>query len=356
MPSRCCRSRARSRPSSSRRRVDARRARPAGAVDAAGRASRTRRGRRRQGGLSCGIPTEGKVAVVTARGAAWARHRRADGLGGRGGGRERPGRLDRWQRRAGVGGRRGRGRDQAAGGSRWRITTADRFRGRGAHHRHAVKEFGSIDVLVNNAGILRDRMIFNMAEEDWDAVIAVHLKGTFNCTRHAACRCASRSPAASSRCRPPRARSAIGTGELRRGQGRHRRHGPASSRASSGSTASPSTPSARRVHAHDPDGGRLGTAGAPEGGIQTPVAQSAFTLTHTGPRTSRRGSPGSRRRRPRRDARCSSSWRARRAHERAGPRPDHLPRRALDARGDRHGLLAYVRRGSREPGAAKEAS
>jgi NAD(P)-dependent dehydrogenase (short-subunit alcohol dehydrogenase family) len=49
----------------------------------------------------------------------------------------------------------------------------------------AVKEFGRIDILVNNAGILRDRMIFNLSEEDWDAVIAVHLKGAFNCTRHA---------------------------------------------------------------------------------------------------------------------------------------------------------------------------
>src|SRR5881227_896017 len=49
----------------------------------------------------------------------------------------------------------------------------------------AVKEFGAIDILVNNAGILRDRMIFNMTEEDWDAVIAVHLKGTFNMCRHA---------------------------------------------------------------------------------------------------------------------------------------------------------------------------
>jgi NAD(P)-dependent dehydrogenase (short-subunit alcohol dehydrogenase family) len=49
----------------------------------------------------------------------------------------------------------------------------------------AVEQFGAIDVLVNNAGILRDRMIFNMSEEEWDAVIAVHLKGTFNCTRHA---------------------------------------------------------------------------------------------------------------------------------------------------------------------------
>jgi NAD(P)-dependent dehydrogenase (short-subunit alcohol dehydrogenase family) len=50
----------------------------------------------------------------------------------------------------------------------------------------AVKEFGRIDILVNNAGILRDRMIFNLSEEDWDAVISVHLKGTFNCSRHAA--------------------------------------------------------------------------------------------------------------------------------------------------------------------------
>ncbi len=49
----------------------------------------------------------------------------------------------------------------------------------------AVKEFGRIDILVNNAGILRDRMVFNLNEEDWDAVIAVHLKGSFNCTRHA---------------------------------------------------------------------------------------------------------------------------------------------------------------------------
>lgn len=47
--------------------------------------------------------------------------------------------------------------------------------------QNAVDSFGKLDILVNCAGILRDRMIFNMTEEEWDAVIAVHLKGHF-CT------------------------------------------------------------------------------------------------------------------------------------------------------------------------------
>jgi NAD(P)-dependent dehydrogenase (short-subunit alcohol dehydrogenase family) len=51
--------------------------------------------------------------------------------------------------------------------------------------RTAVNEFGRLDVLVNNAGILRDRMIFNLGEEEWDSVVRVHLKGSFNCARHA---------------------------------------------------------------------------------------------------------------------------------------------------------------------------
>jgi NAD(P)-dependent dehydrogenase (short-subunit alcohol dehydrogenase family) len=50
----------------------------------------------------------------------------------------------------------------------------------------AINTFGKLDVLVNNAGILRDRMLVNMTEDEWDAVIQVHLKGTFAPSRHAA--------------------------------------------------------------------------------------------------------------------------------------------------------------------------
>ena len=49
-----------------------------------------------------------------------------------------------------------------------------------------ISHFGTLDVLINNAGILRDRMLVNMTEAEWDAVIQVHLKGTFCPTRHAA--------------------------------------------------------------------------------------------------------------------------------------------------------------------------
>ena len=52
--------------------------------------------------------------------------------------------------------------------------------------RTAIDTFGDLHVLVNNAGILRDRVIVNMTEEEWDSVIHVHLKGHFCPTRHAA--------------------------------------------------------------------------------------------------------------------------------------------------------------------------
>src|SRR3954469_16592918 len=45
--------------------------------------------------------------------------------------------------------------------------------------QRAIDRYGRLDILVNNAGILRDRMLVNMTEEEWDSVIAVHLKGHF---------------------------------------------------------------------------------------------------------------------------------------------------------------------------------
>jgi 3-oxoacyl-[acyl-carrier protein] reductase len=50
----------------------------------------------------------------------------------------------------------------------------------------AIDTYGELAVLVNNAGILRDRMVFSMTEGEWDAVVRVHLKGHFNTTRFAA--------------------------------------------------------------------------------------------------------------------------------------------------------------------------
>lgn len=49
----------------------------------------------------------------------------------------------------------------------------------------AISKFGRLDILVNNAGFLRDKMTFNMTKEEWDAIIEVHLTGTFYCSRHA---------------------------------------------------------------------------------------------------------------------------------------------------------------------------
>jgi NAD(P)-dependent dehydrogenase (short-subunit alcohol dehydrogenase family) len=59
------------------------------------------------------------------------------------------------------------------------------FDGAASIVKSAIDSFGKLDVLVNNAGVLRDKMMFSMAPEDFDAVIKVHLYGTFNTTHHA---------------------------------------------------------------------------------------------------------------------------------------------------------------------------
>ncbi len=64
-------------------------------------------------------------------------------------------------------------------------TNVTDFDGVEAMIQRTVKEFGKLDILINVAGIVRDGMIFKMTEQQWDSVIDVHLKGTFNTTRHA---------------------------------------------------------------------------------------------------------------------------------------------------------------------------
>jgi len=61
--------------------------------------------------------------------------------------------------------------------------------------QQAIDEHDRLDILVNNAGILRDRMLVNMTEDEWDSVVAVHLKGHFAPTRHAAAHWRERSKA-----------------------------------------------------------------------------------------------------------------------------------------------------------------
>ncbi len=103
--------------------------------------------------------------------------------------------------RDGVGGDAGPAQDVvdeivAAGGEAVANTenVAD-FDGAERMVRQAIDEFGQLDVVVNNAGILRDRMLANMSEAEWDAVINVHLKGTFAPARHAAAHWRERSKA-----------------------------------------------------------------------------------------------------------------------------------------------------------------
>ncbi len=76
---------------------------------------------------------------------------------------------------------------RSAGGDAVSITeSVATFEGGERIIQTALDSFGKLDIVVAAAGILRDRMIYNMTEEEWDAVYDVHLKGTFNVVRHAA--------------------------------------------------------------------------------------------------------------------------------------------------------------------------
>jgi NAD(P)-dependent dehydrogenase (short-subunit alcohol dehydrogenase family) len=76
---------------------------------------------------------------------------------------------------------------EAAGGAAVpSFDSVSEFDGAAGIVQTAVDAFGKVDILVNNAGIIRDKTLVKMDESDFDAVIAVHLKGSFNCTRHVA--------------------------------------------------------------------------------------------------------------------------------------------------------------------------
>jgi NAD(P)-dependent dehydrogenase (short-subunit alcohol dehydrogenase family) len=72
---------------------------------------------------------------------------------------------------------------QAGGEAVANYDTVATVAGGEALFKTAIDAFGALDILVNNAGILRDKTLYNMEESDWDAVIAVHLKGHYCCTR-----------------------------------------------------------------------------------------------------------------------------------------------------------------------------
>ena len=81
--------------------------------------------------------------------------------------------------------RRDREHDQGSGGRAMPVRRRLEVRRRRATVDQALDEYGRLDIICHVAGILRDRMVFNMTEEEWDAVLNVHLKGAFNIVRTA---------------------------------------------------------------------------------------------------------------------------------------------------------------------------
>ena len=189
---------------------------------------------------------DGRVAVVTGAGAGLGRAE-ALALAGAGAARraQRPARCRRRGRRGDP--RRAAVEAVVVAGDVGERATAD------AMLAAAARELGRLDIVVNNAGITRDRMLFNMTDEEWDLVIRVHLRGHFLLSRNAAAywrgavqgdRRAGLRPGRQHRLRGVPRRLAR-PGQLRRRQGRHRRAHPVDRpRAWAGSASAP-TRSAR---------------------------------------------------------------------------------------------------------------
>jgi NAD(P)-dependent dehydrogenase (short-subunit alcohol dehydrogenase family) len=127
----------------------------------------------------------------------------------------------------------------------------------------AVAAFGELDIVVNNAGILRDRSLVNMTEDEFDAVVAVHLKGTFNVLRFAAQR--FRDEAKAGRSRP---RNIVNTSS---GSGLHGQPGQTNYAAAKAGVAAMTMVAAKE----------LGRYGVQVNGI-APVARTRLTLATPG--------------------------------------------------------------------------
>ncbi len=132
------------------------------------------------------------------------------------------------------------------------------FAGAGHLVGQAIEVFGRLDAVVNNAGIVRDRMFANVAEDEWDAVIRVNLKGHFTVSRHAAAHWRDRAKAGETVDRAHR-QHLIGsrhprvgrTGRLLGRKGRHRRAHPRAGRRAGPLRGHRERPCAGGTHPHD---------------------------------------------------------------------------------------------------------
>ena len=144
--------------------------------------------------------------------------------------------------------------------------------------RQAIDTFGGLDILVNNAGFVRDRMLVNTTEEEWDAVIRVHLKGHFAPLRHAGAYWRDESKEGRQRAGPGhqhlvrrRAAGLDRPDDVLRREGRHRRADAGRRRRSSAGTASRSTRSRPVARTRMTEGAFDTAASLPEPADNSPL-------------------------------------------------------------------------------------
>ena len=202
----------------------------------------------------------------------------------------------------------------AAGGQAVANTdSVSSFDGAKAMVDQAVSSFGDLHVVVNNAGILRDRMLVSMSEEEFDAVIAVHLKGTFNLTKHAAgyWREAAKEGTITDR-------AIVNTSS---GAGLHGNVGQTNYSAAKAGIAAMTVVNAMELNRYGVRANCIAPVARTRLTLQTPGWASRCSSTCSTPRTSRRSSPCWPPRPAPSTARSSASTAERSASTAAGPSP-----------------------------------